>query len=65
MLITGPNMSGKTTYIKHVAALQVLAQLGSFVPADAATFRIASNIMSRMGTGDNIEENSSSFALEV
>ncbi|CAL8147507.1 unnamed protein product [Orchesella dallaii] len=64
-LITGPNMSGKTTYIKQLATLQILAQIGSFVPADAASFRIAGNILSRIGTGDNIEENSSSFALEL
>jgi DNA mismatch repair ATPase MutS len=40
-------------------------QLGSFVPADSATFRIASNLFSRVGTGDNIEGNASSFELEV
>jgi len=40
-------------------------QLGSFVPADSATFRLANNIFSRIGTGDNIEGKSSSFQLEV
>jgi DNA mismatch repair protein MSH4 len=58
-------MSGKTTYLKQVATLQILSQIGSFVPAESATFRIASNIFSRLGTGDNIEDNASSFAMEV
>ncbi|CAG7821651.1 unnamed protein product [Allacma fusca] len=64
-VITGPNMSGKTTYLKQVALLQIMAQIGSFVPAEAAMFRIADSIFSRLSTDDNIEGNASSFAVEM
>ncbi|KAH9363560.1 hypothetical protein HPB48_005907 [Haemaphysalis longicornis] len=57
--------SGKSTYLKQVAALQVMAQLGSFVPAKHASFRIADQIFARTGHGDDIETNCSTFLMEV
>ena len=47
VLVTGPNMSGKSTYLKQVALLQIMAQVGSFVPAEYASFRLTSHIFSR------------------
>ncbi|XP_065303572.1 mutS protein homolog 4-like isoform X2 [Dermacentor albipictus] len=64
-VITGPNMSGKSTYLKQVAALQVMAQLGSFVPAKYASFRIADQIFARTGHRDDIETNCSTFLMEM
>ena len=58
-------MSGKSTYLRQLVLLQVLAQLGCFVPADSATFRIADSIFSRISTGDSIECNASTFTLEM
>lgn len=64
-IITGPNMGGKTVYIKMVATLQIMAQLGCFVPAASAQFRITDRIFTRMGFNDSIEQGASTFALEV
>jgi hypothetical protein len=64
-IITGCNMSGKSTYIRIIALLQVVAQIGCFVPADYACFSIRDNIFSRISTDDNIEENLSTFAVEM
>ncbi|CAL1543667.1 unnamed protein product, partial [Lymnaea stagnalis] len=65
VVITGPNMGGKSTYLRQVALLQIMAQMGSFVPAQYASFRIVDQIFSRLGSDDNMESNSSSFTLEV
>ncbi|XP_059093663.1 mutS protein homolog 4-like isoform X2 [Tigriopus californicus] len=64
-VLTGANMSGKSTYLKQIILLQIMAQMGSFVPANFASFRIADTIMSRIGTGDSIESNASTFMLEM
>lgn len=64
-LILGPNNSGKTVYLKQVALLQVMAQMGCFVPATSAELRIVDRIFSRMGFNDDIETNCSTFAREV
>ncbi|KAJ6216605.1 hypothetical protein RDWZM_007762 [Blomia tropicalis] len=64
-IITGSNMSGKTTFLKQIALLQILAQIGSFVPAEYATFRICDRLFTRMALNDNFQMNSSSFMLEV
>ncbi|KAF5830982.1 muts domain V-domain-containing protein [Dunaliella salina] len=63
-IITGPNMAGKSTYLKQVALLVILAQAGSFVPADFMALCPFRSLFTRMGTGDSIETNSSSFMLE-
>ena len=57
--------SGKSTYLRQIALLQIVAQIGSFVPADYASFRIADHIFSRIGSDDDMETNSSTFMLEV
>ncbi|XP_037047963.1 mutS protein homolog 4-like [Bradysia coprophila] len=64
-VITGPNMGGKTIYLKMIAMLQILAQLGCFVPARTAQFRLTDKILSRIGFGDRIECNLSGFVLEM
>uniref|UniRef100_H2YI01 DNA mismatch repair proteins mutS family domain-containing protein n=1 Tax=Ciona savignyi TaxID=51511 RepID=H2YI01_CIOSA len=64
-IITGPNMSGKSTYLKMIALLQIVAQIGCFVPAEFASFRIADQIFSRIGSDDDMETNSSTFVLEM
>ncbi|KAI8273073.1 MutS 4 [Colletotrichum sp. SAR11_57] len=64
-IITGCNMSGKTTYIKSIALLQIMAQIGCFVPAERATLPIVHSIFARMSTDDNIEANLSSFSKEM
>ncbi|XP_062517164.1 mutS protein homolog 4-like [Corticium candelabrum] len=63
-IITGPNMSGKSTYLKQVVLCQIMAQIGSFVPAEYASFRLTSQIFSRIGSDDDIETNASTFLLE-
>ncbi|XP_060559607.1 mutS protein homolog 4-like [Ruditapes philippinarum] len=65
VVITGPNMSGKSTYLRQIALLQIMAQIGSFVPAEYASFRIANQIFSRIGSDDDLETNSSTFMLEM
>ncbi|XP_070186875.1 mutS protein homolog 4-like [Littorina saxatilis] len=65
VVITGPNMSGKSTYLRQVALLQIMAQIGSFVPAEYASFRLTSHIFSRVGSDDDMETNSSTFTLEM
>ncbi|XP_046389737.1 mutS protein homolog 4-like [Ischnura elegans] len=64
-VITGPNMSGKSIFIKMVALLQIMAQVGCFIPAERATFRISDRIFSRIGFDDSIECNASTFVLEL
>lgn len=64
-IITGCNMSGKSTYIRTVALLQVMAQIGCFVPAQYASFSIVHNLFSRTSTDDSIESNLSTFSIEM
>ncbi|KAJ8341630.1 hypothetical protein SKAU_G00339210 [Synaphobranchus kaupii] len=65
IIVTGPNMSGKSTYLKQVALCQIMAQIGSFVPAEYASFRIAHQIFTRIGVDDDFETNSSTFMVEM
>ncbi|KAM0701102.1 hypothetical protein Q7P35_011463 [Cladosporium inversicolor] len=64
-IITGCNMSGKSTYIRSVALMQVMAQVGSFVPAQYASFPIVRQLFARVSLDDNIEANVSTFAAEM
>ncbi|KXH25957.1 MutS domain V [Colletotrichum nymphaeae SA-01] len=64
-IVTGCNMSGKSTYIKSISLLQIMAQIGCFVPVEYASFPIVHNIFARVTTDDNIESNMSSFSLEM
>uniref|UniRef100_A0A3P8U5S2 MutS homolog 4 n=1 Tax=Amphiprion percula TaxID=161767 RepID=A0A3P8U5S2_AMPPE len=65
VIITGPNMSGKSTYLKQVALCQIMAQIGSFVPAEYASIRVADQIFTRIGVDDDFETNSSTYMLEM
>ncbi|XP_027575757.1 mutS protein homolog 4 isoform X2 [Pipra filicauda] len=65
VIITGPNMSGKSTYLKQIALCQIMAQIGSYVPAEYCSFRIAEQIFTRIGMDDDIETNASTFTKEM
>nr|AKI32522.1 DNA mismatch repair protein MSH4 [Gloeotilopsis sterilis] len=64
-LITGPNNSGKSSYLKQVALIVILAQIGCFVPAKFASLSPKDCLLSRIGNSDNIEANSSTFMVEM
>jgi len=65
MLITGPNMSGKSTYMRQLALTVVLAQIGSFVPAEKATLPIFDQIFTRIGAADDLISGNSTFMVEM
>ena len=64
-VITGPNMSGKSTYMRQVACICLLAQAGSFVPADAAAVPILDRVFTRVGASDDIAGGRSTFMIEM
>ncbi len=65
LLITGPNMGGKSTYLRQAALLVILAQAGSFVPADRMTYGIVDRIYTRIGASDNLARGRSTFMVEM
>ena len=65
LLITGPNMAGKSTYIRQVALITLLAQVGSFVPAQEATIGVADRIFARVGASDDLARGRSTFMVEM
>lgn len=64
-LINGPNMSGKSTLLRQIALLHVMAQIGCFVPAAYASFRPISALLTRLSNDDNLESSLSTFASEM
>ncbi len=64
-VITGPNMGGKSTYLRQAAMLSILAQLGSFVPADEAVLPIVDRVFTRIGASDNVARGRSTFMVEM
>ncbi len=65
MLITGPNMAGKSTYIRQVALIVLLAQIGAYVPAKSATIGLADRLFTRIGASDEIHSGQSTFMVEM
>jgi DNA mismatch repair protein MutS len=64
-LITGPNMAGKSTFIRQVALVTLLAQVGSFVPAAAATIGLTDRVFTRVGASDELSRGQSTFMVEM
>jgi len=65
VVLTGPNMGGKSTYLRQAALLVILAQIGSFVPARSATLGIVDRIFTRIGAGDDLASGQSTFYVEM
>ncbi len=65
MLITGPNMAGKSTYMRQVALITVMAQIGSFVPAKEARIGVVDKVFTRIGASDDLASGQSTFMLEM
>jgi len=64
-LVTGPNMAGKSTFLRQVALCAILAQMGSFVPARAARIGVVDRVLSRVGASDNLAAGESTFMVEM
>ncbi len=65
IVLTGPNMSGKSTYLRQVALIVLLAQMGSFVPASSATIGLVDRVFTRIGAGEDIAAGQSTFMVEM
>ena len=65
VILTGPNMAGKSTVLRQVGLIQLMAQMGSFVPADRARLPVADRIFTRVGASDNLARGQSTFMVEM
>jgi DNA mismatch repair protein MutS len=65
MILTGPNMGGKSTYLRQVALIVILAQMGSFVPARSARLGVVDRVFTRIGASDNLARGRSTFMVEM
>jgi DNA mismatch repair protein MutS len=65
LLITGPNMAGKSTYLRQVAVIAIMAQIGSFVPAAEATIGVIDRVLTRIGARDELRRGESTFMVEM
>lgn len=65
LLITGPNMAGKSTYIRQVALITIMAQMGSFIPAKSAHIGIVDKVFTRIGASDDLSRGHSTFMVEM
>lgn len=65
IILTGPNMSGKSTFIRQSALISIMAQMGSFVPAEIAQLKIFDRIFTRIGARDDLSSNKSTFLVEM
>ena len=64
-LVTGPNMAGKSTFLRQNALIAILAQAGSYVPAEAAHIGVADRLFSRVGAADDLARGRSTFMVEM
>jgi DNA mismatch repair protein MutS len=65
LLVTGPNMAGKSTILRQIGLIVILAQMGSFVPAESATIGVADRLFTRVGASDNLARGQSTFMVEM